>query len=352
MTTSTNATETRTSELEENFSAALMDCAPVGVITVDATRHVIAINAKAEQILKLSAAEIIGLDFSRLPEPLVDLVDEALVTGHSSEPHPLGATHISRLSGLATIARASDGLLSSVLIEFQELTTAQAISANLEHLDRLAGLGVVTAGVAHEIKNALVAVRTFFDLAGLGETDVELRNVAAGEIQRIEKTVRQLLRGAKREQFRLAPLSVHALVQDAVNLLRHELQTREIQLTTSFHAPVDRVNGDERQLRHALVNVLLNAVEAIGSSGHLTITSEVVDAWERQHLRVSIKDSGPGISIETQGKLFNPFFTTKSDGTGLGLPISQRIFQAHNGTITVESQPGVGATFHMFLPLL
>jgi signal transduction histidine kinase len=344
MTRTTNAIESG------DPGIALQDCAPTGVIAVDGDGRVVAVNPHAQQTLKISAATTVGQPASQLPVPLGHWIEEALEAAGPS--NPLLSRANAKFSAQLTVSYTAEGHAAGLLVEFQDLGLARSIAANLEHLDRLAGLGVLTAGVAHEIKNALVAVRTFFDLAGLGETDPELRNVAAGEIQRIEKTVRQLLRGAKREQFRLAPLSVHALVQDAVNLLRHELQTREIQLVTTFSASTDRINGDERQLRHALVNVLLNAIEAINSSGKLTIYTEVVDAWERQHLRVSVKDSGPGISADVLDRLFNPFFTTKVDGTGLGLLISQRIFQGHNGTITVESELGNGATFHLFLPLL
>lgn len=348
MTTSTNGIEKPVASVGDP-GRTLLDCAPSGVIAADSQCRIIALNPYAQQVLRVGA-EVIGQHASNLPGPFSAWIEDALEREAETEAS-LSVTQ-GNYSAQLTITRNAEGEIVGVLIEFQESTTAQAISTNLEHLDRLAGLGVVTAGVAHEIKNALVAVRTYFDLAGLGEPDADLRNVAAGEIQRIEKTVRQLLRGAKQEQFRMAPLSVHALVQDAVNLLRHELQTRSIELTTTFSAPVDRVNGDERQLRHALVNVLLNAIDAISSKGVLTISSEVVDAWERQHLRLSVKDSGPGIAAHVLDKLFKPFFTTKTDGTGLGLPISQRILQAHNGAITVESDSGRGATFHLFLPLL
>lgn len=303
---------------------------------------------------------MLGLDgFSPVGHPLgeccpglTELVEQ--VVAHQQE---VASQTIAVRSGHHVFAQATAqtepaGTLTSVLIELYGSGAASSISANLEHLDRLAGLGIVTAGVAHEIKNALVAVRTYFDLAALGENDSDLRGVAASEIQRIEKTVRQLLRGAKREQFRLAPLGVHALASDSIHLVRHELQARNIQLTTDLSATLDRVSGDERQLRHAFLNILLNAIEAIGSDGQITVTSQVVEAWERPHVRISVKDTGPGIPATALPSLFDPFFTTKAEGTGLGLPISQRIVQAHNGAITVESTPGEGATFHIFLPVL
>jgi signal transduction histidine kinase len=210
----------------------------------------------------------------------------------------------------------------------------------------------VAAGVAHEVKNALVAVCTFFDLLGAGESDPELRAVAAGEVQRIERTIRQLLRGARRTECKMISLSVHALLQDALNLVRHEFHSREVELDSRFEAVNDRVNADERQLRHTIVNLLINAAEAMPDGGRLTMTTDVVEAWEREHVRVTIADTGTGIPRDILGRVFNPFFTTKPDGTGLGLAICQRIIAAHNGTLQVESELGQGTTFRVLLPLV
>jgi signal transduction histidine kinase len=172
-------------------------------------------------------------------------------------------------------------------------------------------------------------------------------------VRRIDTVVRQMLRGATREEFTLAPLSLQRLLRDAVNLLRHELQGRHVHLDLKLSAVSDRVNGDERQLHHAVINLLLNALESMnGSGGHLTIATEVIDLRKRPHLRTSITDTGSGISPEHLARLFSPFFTTKKEGTGLGLAITRRIIQEHDGAITVDSKVGQGTTFNVFLPLL
>jgi signal transduction histidine kinase len=114
----------------------------------------------------------------------------------------------------------------------------------------------------------------------------------------------------------------------------------------------DHINGDERQLRHAIVNLLMNALEAIIGTGQIVVTTEIIEVWECPHLRLNITDNGSGIRPEHLPRLFSPFFTTKGEGTGLGLAITRRIIHEHQGAITVESKVGHGTTFQVFLPLL
>ena len=252
-----------------------------------------------------------------------------------------------------TVAHQSGGGVLSVLAELQNVSQARSMAANLEHLDRLASLGVLNAGVAHEIKNALVALRTFVELPAEQRADVELTGLVAQEIRRIDAVVRQMLRGATREEIKHAPLHRHVLLRDAQNLWRHQFQNRSVKLDAQLSAVSDRVNGDERQLHHAVINLLINALESMSESGgRLTVATEVIDLWQRPHLRTSISDTGSGISHENLARLFSPFFTTKKEGTGLGLAITRRIIQEHNGAITVESKAGEGTTFNVFLPLL
>jgi len=330
----------------------LLDCAAAGVLTLDPLRRIIALNAVAERLLGVTAADLLGNSPAVLPPEVRILVEESFSSGLAVGRRIVaGPTGSGQVVVSTNVSRDKAGVITAVTAELQDLAAAQSIALNLEHLDRLAGLGVVTAGVAHEVKNALVAVRTFFDLLCAGENDPDLRSVAAAEVQRIERIVRQLLRGARREEFRLTPLSVHALLQDALNLVRHELQTRAIELDTSLRAAHDRVNADERQLRHAIVNLLMNAAEAMEPAGRLTLATAVSEKAGQPHLCVTIADTGCGISPENVARLFSPFFTTKPEGTGIGLAISRRIVQAHNGIITVESRVKLGTTFEVYLPL-
>ena len=339
-----------------NFAGALLDCVAHGVIAVGPDKQILACNEAAEKLTGLHAANLLNRTVNVLPPPLQAVIDETFVTGRAVSHRDLllaqnaGADVLLQVS--TTIAHQSGGVLS-VLAELQNVSQARSMAANLEHLDRLASLGVLNAGVAHEIKNALVALRTFVDLPVEQRNDPELTELVVQEIRRIDTVVRQMLRGATREEFKLAPLHLHALLRDSLNLLRHQFQHRAVKLDVKLSAAQDRVNGDDRQLRHAVINLLINGLEAMGDGGgRLTVATEVLDLWERPHLRTSISDTGSGISPENLARLFSPFFTTKKEGTGLGLAITRRIIHEHSGAITVESKAGEGTTFHVFLPLL
>jgi len=339
-----------------HFAGDLLDCIAHGVMTIGTARQILAFNAAAEKLTGLRAADLLNQNIAVMPPALQAVIDETFVTGHPVTRRDVlltrGAGEEVLLQVTTTIAQQPGGEIISVLAELQNAGQARNMAANLEHLDRLASLGMLSAGVAHEIKNALVAIRTFVELSPDQRADVELTQLVSQEIRRIDTVVRQMLRGATREEFTLAPLSFHAVLRDSLNLLRHEMQARSVKLETKFAAKIDRVNGDERQIRHAVINLLINAVESMGrSGGRLIVVTEVIEQRERALLRTSISDTGSGITPENLARLFSPFFTTKKEGTGLGLAITRRIIHDHNGAITVESKAGQGSTFDIFLPL-
>ena len=342
-----------------NFAGALLDSIAHGIIALNPARHIIAFNDHAERLTGLRAADLLNQPVDALPPPLQAVIDETFVTGCAVARRDVllavGTCADTMLQVSTTLSSTPEGSILSVLAEFQNVGQARSMATNLEHLDRLASLGVLGASVVHEIKNALVPIRTFVEMPPEQRADPEMHDLVAQEIRRMDAVVRQMLRGATREEFKLEPLNFHSLLRDALNLLRHEFQARSVKLEAKLTATADRINGDDRQLRHVVFNLLINAIEAMHAANgdaKLTVTTEVVTQWERRHLRVSFADTGSGISAESLARLFSPFFTTKHEGTGLGLAITRRIIHEHNGAITVESQAGVGTTFHVFLPLL
>jgi signal transduction histidine kinase len=153
---------------------------------------------------------------------------------------------------------------------------------------------------------------------------------------------------------------LHEILEHSLRLVQPQLEGKLISLSRSFQAAPDLVQGDDCQLQQAFVNLFLNALEAMGTNGMLSVTTENIPAdaasgrvggsAELGQLRVAIRDNGAGIPQEHLGRLFEPFFTTKPSGTGLGLPITRRIILEHRGDISVESQPGNGTAFHILLP--
>jgi signal transduction histidine kinase len=149
-------------------------------------------------------------------------------------------------------------------------------------------------------------------------------------------------------------------VDGALRLLEQQFRSRDVALVRRMEAGSDAIMGDADQLGQAFVNLFLNAVEAMDSGGELTVLTEVAPGASPSRgarsgngdaLRVSIRDTGPGIAPENVGRVFDPFFTTKGSGTGLGLAVTHRIIQEHGGSIDVESEMGRGTSFHLLFPL-
>jgi signal transduction histidine kinase len=228
---------------------------------------------------------------------------------------------------------------------------ANDLQANLRRLDRLANLGLVSAGVAHEIKNGLVAIKTYVEILLEKGDDTEMVAVVRRELTRIDGLATQMLRLSAPKAATLAPVPIHQVLDHSLQLLAHQLSGRMIELKRDYRAQSDTVQGDEAQLQQAFMNLVLNGIEAIGSNGELTVRTETVAAANGPcGLKIFFCDTGPGIAPENLGRLFEPFFTTKKNGTGLGLAISQRVAEDHAGKIEAVSNDGGGSTFIVFLP--
>lgn len=229
---------------------------------------------------------------------------------------------------------------------------ALASADQMQRLDRLANLGMLSAGMAHEIKNGMVAIKTFVDLLLEKHQDAELGEVVRHELKRINAIATQMLRIATPNPAAFRPVNVHEVLDHSLRLLQPQITVKLIALKKHYQAGTDAVNGDDAQLQQVFMNLLLNAVEAMGPNGTLTVTTEMADGNnDARVLRIQIHDTGVGIEPENVERLFVPFFTTKKNGTGLGLAISHRIVLEHRGTIRVRSEPGKSSVFSLSLPV-
>jgi two-component system nitrogen regulation sensor histidine kinase GlnL len=252
------------------------------------------------------------------------------------------------------------GRIIEVVVVLHDLSALQRLEQNMRRLERLASIGTLSASMAHEIKNALVAVKTFVDLLLEKGDDAELAQTVSREMRRIDSMVGQMLKFAGPARSAFATVRVHDVLNHSLRMVQPQMDGKLIALDRRFNASPDTIKGDECQLEQAFLNLLLNALEAMGSNGALSVNTEIVPARQvpdvpaefraAQHIRVAIQDTGVGISPENMARLFEPFFSTKQNGTGLGLAICQRIVQEHHGAITAVSEPNQGTTFSVFLP--
>jgi two-component system sensor histidine kinase HydH len=230
--------------------------------------------------------------------------------------------------------------------------SASATAEKIRRLDRLANLGMLSASMAHEIKNGLVAIKTFIDLLLEKNPNDELGEIVRQELDRVNTIVTQILRIAAPAPANFKTVGTHELLEHSLRLLQPQANEKLINLKKNYRAEPDTVQGDDAQLQQVIMNLLLNALDAMGPNGTLTIGTEIGIADDgAQVLKIHIQDTGTGIAPENAARLFEPFFTTKKHGTGLGLAICQRIIQEHRGFIYAQSENGLGSTFSIHLPV-
>jgi signal transduction histidine kinase len=339
-----------------SFENAWGTCLLSGVLLYDGESGVATLSPEASQILGFSKDQGSEVPIERLPAGVSNLAREVLASGKpGSGPqltipnqHGAGFAHIVALP-LKSISNHS-----AVVVTLHSLSSSGQFVQQIRQLDRLANTGTLAAGMAHEIKNALVAGRTFLDLLLEKNTDAELVEIVRQEMGRIDAIVSRMLRFAATNTRSLKALHLHEGLEHALRLVQPQLTAKSISLERAFRAHPDGTKGDEYELQQAFVNLLLNALEAMSEHGKLTVGTETValgpdGVW---NLRVVIEDTGGGILPEHMDRLFEPFFTTKASGTGLGLAITRRIIEEHGGSISVASRLGQGTTFTVFLPLL
>jgi signal transduction histidine kinase len=305
-----------------------------------------------------------------LPESLGRVLRETLQTGQGQVNHEvtLGSDSKEMIVRTSTsIFHDEDQQMLGALMVLTDITALKRLESQIRRSDRLASLGTLSAGMAHEIKNPLVSIKTFAQLLPERYQDSDFRetfsNLIGHEIDRIDSLVNQLLRFARPTKPLLKPMHVHEILEKSLSLLSHRLYQKEIKLTRSWQANVDTIRADADQLEQVFLNFFLNAMDAMKNGGELAVSTQVqtderwVAALTRSNgesgevLHITVRDTGEGIRKEDIAHVFDPFFTTKDYGTGLGLSVVHGIIQEHGGQIEVESEVQKGTAFHILLPL-
>ncbi|HEU0011796.1 MAG TPA: ATP-binding protein [Verrucomicrobiae bacterium] len=342
-----------------NFPDVLRETLASGLVALDPQRRVVLFNSAAAVITGLDPASVLHQPVRVLPAGLAEALVSALESGSEEAIREITLTRSPRADAVIRVSthidRSPDGRPARVVAVLNDLSAVRAFEQSMRRIDRLASIGTLSAGMAHEIKNAMVAVKTFVDILIRNNQDAQLAEVVDREMKRINAIVSQMLRFAGPAEPTFALIRVHDVLEQSIRVMEHHLEGRKIFLHRELRAVPDLVRGDGYQLEQVFLNLFFNALDAMGPNGRLTITTDIVPAGQSElpgmpALRVRVQDSGVGIPPENLARLFEPFFTTKSTGTGLGLAITRRIIQEHHGLITVDSQPGQGATFSVLLP--
>lgn len=265
--------------------------------------------------------------------------------------------------------RLSEAYSNDEISALHELCNQLSITVQNSHLfsvlkerDRLAALGEMSAGLAHEIRNPLTAIKgaaQTLDPKSFDGEDRELLQIIVDEVNRLNKVVTEFLDYSRPYRGTFSPLNLNDLVHKTVRLLDHDV-TKEVETVFDLEPGLPEISGDSERLRQVLINLLINARDAMDGKGTVRISTRsvsrgfstqlLVPGRKRTHVELRIHDTGPGISAKVRDKLFIPFFTTKEKGTGLGLAMCQRIVRDHGGIIDLRSLLGKGSTFIVRLP--
>jgi two-component system sensor histidine kinase PilS (NtrC family) len=330
-----------------------------GLIALDRSHTITTFNRAATTITGVPAVAALGRPWQALFGDLVSLpaIEADLATDPDSSsrheavlPRPGGSTVPVRLTFWALKAGDEDEQLG-VICACEDLTAVRAMEERLRQADRLATLGRMSANIAHEIRNPLAsltgAIEVLASSGTAGEVRERLAQIVLKESGRLTEILRAFLEYARPAPLVRARVNVVEPIDEVLVLLEHRAAAGTLKIAREFPPSLEWV-VDVQQFRQTVWNLCLNAVEAMPDGGELRVTAGVVGG----RLEVRVGDTGEGIAREDLGHVFEPFFSTKLDGSGLGLALVQRIMQEHGGEVHVESAPGAGSAFTLRFPTI
>ena len=356
----------RTLEEVKGLARNILQSVPTGVLTVNPSGVITAINPTAEAVLNRSAVDLLGHPYESVfaeGETIRAVLEGSL--RHQQHVSQKDLTYESR-DGISHTIRVStadltgdDAEPAGVILQAQDVTDWLALEQRVHVADKLAALHTLSAGVAHELRNPLSAMdlnlhlleeelRDRTSLSGQGARYLHILNA---ECRRLSVILDNFMKFARPGSVGLHEVNVSALIEHIMALMQFEAEERKIRLELAMEQSLPPVLGDETAISQVLVNVVVNAFHAMPNGGLCRLMAETRHANGTRWVALSVKDTGIGIKKEEVGRVFEPFYTTKSSGTGLGLAIAHRIMEDHGGAIQISSTPGVGTTVVMTFPV-
>ena len=339
-----------------------------GVIAVDTNGIITTVNDEARELLgTIEAGQPLHTLQSHVAQLLRHTLDthrdisdlEAELPGRDGEQTPVALS--------ASCLETSQGEVIGAMVLIYNITQIKRLESNVQRADRLTSIGTMAAGMAHEIKNPLQSIKTFTQLLPSRFEDSDFRRtfceVVPPEVKRIDSIVARLLDFARPKPACFAAQDIERIIREVLALVENQTRKADITITTDFPAEKQEAVGDDQLLHQVFLNLVLNAIDALRQAdervlqikmgyGHTHFmrrgAATVLDA---PCVRVAVTDTGCGIPEKDVEQLFTPFFTTKADGTGLGLSVVHGIVSEHGGTVEVSSLEGIGTTFTVTLPL-
>jgi PAS domain S-box-containing protein len=342
------------------FVDAFMHDVNLGVILIDTHFCIVEMSQLACKVLGVDRDDVLGrpLDevFSFMP-PEHQLVQRSLLEGVLVKNHAISWTNNQERYELIMdthLLKSEEGLAVGAYVMFKDVSNLRSLEQQVQRSDRLAMIGQIAAGTAHEIRNPLTSIKGFLQIIKktfqnksmekeLGYTDLML-----SEIDRINALVSEFLFLSKPKHTIFTKVDISAVIREILPIINNEAILHRVWVEYQSMLDLPHIVGDRELLKQVFINICKNGIEAMSIEGGTLSITERMDTKE-QRLHVFIQDTGPGIPPFLIDKIFDPFFTTKENGTGLGLSVCQRIVHDLGGTIRVSSK-GFGTIFVISLP--
>ncbi len=340
---------------ERNFKETVFENIETGILTLDVDDQVTSVNSPARRILQLpnlpETESPLGSLLAGWPE-IVQALAPGAIPAEKKWSRYVNIERDGKIMNfrLAILPLAASGNRQRILT-IEDLTERVSLRQQMARMERLASLGRLSAGIAHEVRNPLTGVSLLLDdlhdrlLAQ--PADQELIRKALAEMERLEALIDELLDFSSRPRSPLQAGDLGEVINGSLLLVSKQAERAGVSLQVVLPSTFPPLLLDADRLKQAFLNLLTNALEAMPQGGRLSIGAEI----EEEEIRLIFADSGEGIPAERLPLIFEPFFTSKSRGTGLGLSITHNIISEHGGRIEVESRPGAGARFTLFFPV-
>jgi len=355
LTQSYRATKTSLSRIKA-FSDNVVDNMPIGLLALDDTQKITSLNYVAGAVLNLASNDVIGKDAGQvLPTELWNLLNSPDLEKGIVEKEidcTIRNGKIIPLEVGATLLHDDNETFLGYVLLFKDLSEVRSLRKEIARSQRLASVGRLAAGVSHEIRNPLSSIKgfaTYFKerYHNIPE-DQHISSLLIQEVDRLNRVVGQLHEFARPVTISKKSIQIKPFLENSLKLVERQASEAGINIQTSLTPEIDNVLIDPDRISQVLLNLYLNALEAMESGGNLSVT--LSQNAEKQGIEIRVTDSGKGISKDDLAHIFDPYFTTKASGTGLGLAIVHNIIEAHKGELNVKSQTGQGTTFSIVLP--
>jgi len=342
------------------YTSKLLETMDNAVISVDNKGNIKTFNRKSEEIFNKKKEEVLNKDSQEVLN--LSILGESIFKTCLLEKKNISQEIILEQKGLkkkildlnTSFLADESGEITGVVAVIRDVTEIKDLNEEVARHKRLAALGKLSAGIAHEIRNPLSSIRGLaqFVYNSFSKTDErkEDLNTIIQEVDRLNKLVVQVLDFAKLQKPNLTRFSLNDLIGKITELFKLEIKDKQVKFNSELSPDISKIQADEDQVRQILMNVIINAIQAIPKKGEIKIKTEKAIFKGEPAIKLIIEDSGIGIPEKDFTQIFDPFFSTKDKGSGLGLSIVYKLIEAHQGEIKVESKEGEGTKFVIFLP--